>query len=51
MDPLIIQIRAINEDREERFASSGLTPEPRRWRSSLDIMRDVRRRREQARAA
>ena len=51
MDPLMIELHAQVRARDERLASGGLIPEPRRWRSSLEIMRDVRRRREQARAA
>ena len=51
MDPQMTDIQAVNQALQERLASGGLIPEPRRWRSSLDIMRDVRRRREQTRAA
>lgn len=51
MDPLMIELHAQVRARDERLASGGLIPEPRRWRSSLEIMRDVRRRRDQARAA
>lgn len=51
MDPQMTDIHAMNQELQERLAAGGLIPEPRRWRSSLDIMRDVRRRREQNRAA
>lgn len=44
MDPLLLALRAEVEARDERLAAAGLIPPVRRWRSSLEIMTDVRRR-------
>lgn len=51
MDPLLTDLKALLEDRDERYAEAGLLPRRLPRRSSLEIMRDVRRRREQERPA
>jgi hypothetical protein len=51
MNPLLLDLYAHLEARDEQLASAGLIPKPRSWRSSLEIVRDLRRHREQARDA
>lgn len=51
MDPLLTDLKALLEDRDERYADAGLLPRRLPRRSSLEIMRDVRHRREQDRSA
>ncbi len=50
MHPLIAELQ-IQIEARERLAAYDRDPERRGWRSSLAIMRDVRRRREQGRSA
>ncbi len=50
MYPLIAELQ-IQIEARERLAAHGRNREPRAPRSSLAIMRDVRRRREQGRSA
>lgn len=51
MNPLLAELQAQLEARDDRLEAAGPTPARHPWRSSLEIMRDVRRRREQERGA
>lgn len=51
MDPMLAEFHAQLEARDDRLEAAGLIPARHRRRSSLEIMRDVRRRREQEREA
>ena len=50
MDPLLLDLQNLIEARNERYELAGLLRRPER-RSSLEIQRQVRRRREQERSA
>ena len=51
IDSLLIDFQAQLEARDDRLEAAGLIPARHRRRSSLEIMREIRRCREQARAA
>lgn len=51
MDSLLPEFQAQLEARDDRLAAAGLIPDRHRRRSSLEIMSDIRRRRERERNA
>ena len=51
METLPIDMQVLFDARDERFEAAGLLPRRNPRRSSMEIMRDVRRRREQERSA
>ena len=51
MDPLLTDLKALLEERNERFEDAGLLPRRSPRRSSFEVLRDVRRRESARRAA
>ena len=51
MDPLLTDLKMLVAEREERFETAGLLPRHNPRRTSFEVLRDVRRRREQERSA
>ena len=51
MDPLTSDLKLLLDERDERLAAAGLLPRHNPRRTSFEVLRDVRRRREQERTA
>ena len=51
MDPLMTDLKALIDERNERFEDAGLLPRRNPRRTSFEVLRDVRRRRAENRSA
>ncbi len=51
MDPLLSDLKMLNAERDERLEAAGLLPRRNPRRTSFEVLRDVKRRREQQRSA